>query len=125
MLGAGLSASYIVASGVVKGVGDVTMTDWGVPEHWMPFVTGAHIADLLAAFEGSSIVASAQNGHAMSPVLFPASHFAGLESLTGDGGARKLLGGAHLVEANEAMLMDIDTPDRLARLNRQTGLPHS
>lgn len=94
----------------------------------MPFVTGAHIADLLKAYEESDqsgIVASAQNGHAMPPALFPASHFAGLESLAGDGGARKFLHGAQLIEAREFMLMDIDTPDRLARLNRQTGLPRS
>ncbi len=39
-LGAGLSASYILASGVVKSVGRYTM-EWGVPEPWMPFVTGA------------------------------------------------------------------------------------
>ena len=39
-LGAGLSASYILASGVVKAVGRFTM-EWGVPEEWMPFVTGA------------------------------------------------------------------------------------
>ena len=40
LLGAGLSASYIVASGVVKAVG-LTMTKFGVPEAWMPAVTGA------------------------------------------------------------------------------------
>jgi hypothetical protein len=38
-LGAGLSASYIVASGAVKTVG-VWVLDWGVPERWMPVVTG-------------------------------------------------------------------------------------
>jgi hypothetical protein len=39
LLGAGLSASYIVASGAVKAVGK-NVLDWGVPEKWMPFVTG-------------------------------------------------------------------------------------
>ena len=38
-LGAGLSASYIVASGAVKTVGRTVM-DFGVSEYWMPFVTG-------------------------------------------------------------------------------------
>jgi MFS family permease len=38
-LGAGLSASYIVASGAVKTVG-VWVLGWGVPERWMPVVTG-------------------------------------------------------------------------------------
>lgn len=40
VLGAGLSASYIVASGAVKTVGKM-LVDAGVPEHWMPFATGA------------------------------------------------------------------------------------
>lgn len=40
VLGAGLSASFIVASGVVKAVG-VSVTQAGVPEVWMPFVVGA------------------------------------------------------------------------------------
>lgn len=39
ILGAGLSASYIVASGAVKSVG-ATLLGLGVPEAWMPFVTG-------------------------------------------------------------------------------------
>ncbi len=39
-LGAGLSASFIVSSGVVKAVGLHTINVWGVSEFWMPFVTG-------------------------------------------------------------------------------------
>lgn len=39
ILGAGLSASYIVASGAVKSVG-ATLLAHGVTEAWMPFVTG-------------------------------------------------------------------------------------
>ena len=39
LLGAGLSASYIVASGAVKSVGKTVM-DNGVSENYMPFVTG-------------------------------------------------------------------------------------
>ncbi|WP_206611162.1 DUF5690 family protein [Halobacteriovorax sp. HLS] len=39
LLGAGMSASYILASGVVKTVGKVNL-DNGVSEQWMPFVTG-------------------------------------------------------------------------------------
>lgn len=40
LLGAGLSASYIVASGIVKTVG-LWLMDLGVPEAWMPATTGA------------------------------------------------------------------------------------
>ena len=39
LLGAGLCASFIVASGFTKMVGKLLM-DAGVPELWMPFVTG-------------------------------------------------------------------------------------
>lgn len=39
ILGAGMSASYIVASGAVKSVGAV-LIERGVPEAWMPFVAG-------------------------------------------------------------------------------------
>lgn len=40
LLGAGLSASYIVASGAVKSIGRMLL-DAGVPEVWMPALTGA------------------------------------------------------------------------------------
>lgn len=40
ILGAGMSASYIVASGAVKSVGRLVL-DAGVAPSWMPFVTGA------------------------------------------------------------------------------------
>ena len=40
LLGVGLSASYILASGVVKGIGKSLLNN-GVPEFWMPFATGA------------------------------------------------------------------------------------
>ena len=46
VLGAGLSASYIVASGFVKTVGRMVM-DAGVTEFWMPFVTGVLFLPLL------------------------------------------------------------------------------
>ncbi len=42
-LGAGLSASYILASGAVKSVGKWVL-DLGVPEAWMPFATGLMFA---------------------------------------------------------------------------------
>ncbi|NBC66305.1 MAG: hypothetical protein GVY07_11715, partial [Bacteroidetes bacterium] len=40
LLGAGLSVSFIVSSGVVKSVGTWLMISWGVSEFAMPFVTG-------------------------------------------------------------------------------------
>jgi len=43
VLGVGLSASYILASGVVKSIGKALMNQ-GVSEFWMPFVVGACFA---------------------------------------------------------------------------------
>ncbi len=40
MLGAGLSASFIISSGFVKSVGKFSIDQWGVDEFWMPFMTG-------------------------------------------------------------------------------------
>lgn len=41
VLGAGLSASFIVSSGAVKSAGKVVLDSWQVPPFWMPFITGA------------------------------------------------------------------------------------
>ena len=50
LLGAGLSVSYIVASGYVKTVGRYLIDDFGVPDYWMPFATGAvFVLPLVAA----------------------------------------------------------------------------
>ncbi len=49
-LAAGLCASFIIASGVVKSVGRSLIQDWGVSEFDMPFVTGLlFVAPLLVA----------------------------------------------------------------------------
>lgn len=39
-LSAGLCASFILASGVVKSVGRELILSYGVSEYWMPFITG-------------------------------------------------------------------------------------
>jgi hypothetical protein len=41
ILGAGLTVSFIVSSGVVKSVGRSLVVEYGVPELWMPALTGA------------------------------------------------------------------------------------
>ena len=38
VLGAGVSASFIFASGFAKSVGSFVMLEWGVSQFWMPFV---------------------------------------------------------------------------------------
>lgn len=47
LLGAGLSATFIVASGMVRTVGKGLMVYWDVPEYWMPFTTGLIFTPLL------------------------------------------------------------------------------
>lgn len=48
ILGTGLCISFIVSSGAVKSVGSMLMVDCGVPEMWMPAITGALFFPLLA-----------------------------------------------------------------------------
>jgi hypothetical protein len=50
ILGAGLSASFIVSSGVVKSTGKALMLEGHVSEFWMPVVTGALYALPLLIF---------------------------------------------------------------------------
>lgn len=40
LLGAGMSASFIVASGLVKAVGKTLVESYGISEFWMPFLAG-------------------------------------------------------------------------------------
>ena len=47
LLGAGMSASFIVSSGLVKSVGRHLMDAWQVDERWMPFATGLLFVPLL------------------------------------------------------------------------------
>ena len=48
LLLAGLSTSFIVASGVVKDLGRWLMSDHGLSEEWMPFATGLLFAPLFS-----------------------------------------------------------------------------
>jgi len=47
-LGLGMSVSFIFASGWTKSVGVAVMDAWGVPELWMPAVTGLVFVPVLA-----------------------------------------------------------------------------
>ena len=48
IIGAGLCASFIVSSGVVKSVGRWLIVDHGVPDVWMPALTGLVFMPILA-----------------------------------------------------------------------------
>ena len=85
----------------------------------MPRISEAHIRHLIAAAgKRHAIVASSESDTAMPPALFGAAHFDALETQSGDRGARALLRSARLVQAAPGELIDIDTPDDLARLPR-------
>ncbi|MFQ3579700.1 MAG: DUF5690 family protein [Bacteroidales bacterium] len=50
ILAAGLSASFIISSGVVKSVGKFFLETVEIPEFWMPFVTGSVFIPILLVF---------------------------------------------------------------------------
>ena len=88
----------------------------------MPFVSAAHIDRLIAAFnplEGRSICVPTFNGKRGNPVLWGRELFAQMGGVSGDVGAKHLIGanGGLLVEVpmpDAGVLRDIDTPASLA-----------
>lgn len=89
----------------------------------MPFVTGGHITRLIsqyAARSGERIIASSHAGQPLPPAIFPKKYFQQLQRLKGGNGARSLLEMADLATAEAHILLDVDTPDELAALNRET-----
>lgn len=83
----------------------------------MPLVSARHIANLLASCPrtGERPVASALGGQLLPPALFCEPHYPSLCSLTGDQGARRLLGNAIPVEAAPNELIDLDTAEDFER----------
>ena len=89
----------------------------------MPFVSAAHIDRLIAAFnplEGRSICVPTFNGKRGNPVLWGRELFAEMGGVSGDVGAKHLIGanGDLLVEVpmpDEGVLHDVDTPASLAK----------
>lgn len=87
----------------------------------MPDVRAAHIDRLIAAFdpiEGRSICVPTFNGKRGNPVLFDRRYFTEMASLSGDTGARHMIG-AHaeavceVAMGDEGVLIDLDTPEAL------------
>jgi CTP:molybdopterin cytidylyltransferase MocA len=77
-----------------------------------PALTAQHLRDLCAAPD--STTGSGYAGKIGVPAYFPAARFADLLELRGDTGAREMLRGARVVTL-EALALDIDTEDDLAR----------
>ena len=89
----------------------------------MPRVRAVHVAALVAAFapeHGHEIVVPVNGGRRGNPVLLGRRFFAGMQGLSGDKGARGLLlrhaGAVTEVVMDEAVLIDVDTPEDLAAL---------
>ena len=108
----GLAAVPEAADGVVVCLGD------------MPGVSAAVIDRLIAAFdplEGRAICVPTWQGKRGNPVLLARRFFAEVQTISGDVGAKPLLGEypelvAEVPMPDDAVLSDIDTPDALARL---------
>jgi molybdenum cofactor cytidylyltransferase len=92
----------------------------------MPLVTGRHIERLIAAFnplEGRAIIVPTRHGKRGNPVLWSKRFFPEIAGLAGDVGAKHLIGEhaelvAEIEMDDDAILVDIDTPDALAAFER-------
>ena len=85
----------------------------------MPNVPPEHIMTLAAAFgDGGRVIASAHQGVAMPPALFPRGHWPRLAALSGGEGAKALLADAILIEADAWAMADVDTVEDLAAITR-------
>jgi molybdenum cofactor cytidylyltransferase len=93
----------------------------------MPRLGPEHFERLIAAFspvEGRAIVVPTWAGKRGNPVLWAARFFPEMKAVAGDVGARHLIGEhAEVVRevesADDAVLLDVDTPDVLARVRGQ------
>ena len=90
-----------------------------------------HLERLIAAFnplEGRAIIVPTRRGKRGNPVLWSKRFFAGMAGLAGDVGAKHLIGEhAELVAEvemdDDAVLVDIDTPEALETLRRKAPHP--
>jgi molybdenum cofactor cytidylyltransferase len=113
-LKAGIRAVPADAAGALVLLGD------------MPRIEAEHLDAMIAAFVsegGEPIVVPVHRGQRGNPVLWPAELFGEMLALDGDAGARSLLtkhahGVREIDLGTDAVLMDIDTPDALARLRQ-------
>ena len=123
----GLSTSLIAGIGALDDDTDgalVCLAD-------MPRVTGQHIDKLIAAFdpvENRAICVPTYHGKRGNPVLWGRAFFDAIGQVSGDTGARHLIGehGDQTVEVevdDDGVLYDIDTPEMLAAANQPTDAP--
>jgi molybdenum cofactor cytidylyltransferase len=97
----------------------------------MPLVAGRHIDRLIAAFnplEGRAIIVPTRRGKRGNPVLWASRFFPEMAQILGDVGARHLIGEhaelvAEVEMEDDAVLVDIDTPEALAALRHKGNPP--
>jgi molybdenum cofactor cytidylyltransferase len=89
----------------------------------MPAISSSLIDRMISAFnprDGRAICLATFNGRRGNPVLFDRSFFTELQAISGDMGARQIIEDNHKLVCtiegnNDAPLVDIDTPEALAR----------
>jgi molybdenum cofactor cytidylyltransferase len=94
----------------------------------MPRVAATDLDRMIAAFspkEGRAVVLPVHDGKRGNPVLWSAEFFPEMRKVSGDAGAKHLLGDnaeriAEIELADDRALMDVDTPEALAALRAQT-----
>jgi molybdenum cofactor cytidylyltransferase len=99
----------------------------------MPLISGRHLERLIAAFnplEGRAIIVPTRRSKRGNPVLWSKRFFAEMAGLAGDVGAKHLIGEhAELVAEvemdDDAVLVDIDTPEALEALREKRKQPAS
>ena len=91
----------------------------------MPRITAVDLDALIAAFESDKdkIVVPVNGGRRGNPVLWPRVYFQEMLQLGGDAGAKSLLAAfadsvREVTLATDAIFLDVDTPELLARLSR-------
>ena len=115
----GLAALPEDLAGVVVCLGD------------MPLISGRHLDRLIAAFnplEGRAIIVPTRRGKRGNPVLWARRFFPEMAQISGDVGARHLIGEhaelvAEIEMDDDAILVDIDTPEALAALQAKGKPP--
>jgi molybdenum cofactor cytidylyltransferase len=90
----------------------------------MPLIAGRDIDRLIAAFdplEGRAIIVPTRHGQRGNPILWSRQFLVEMLALKGDQGARRLIEEhadlvAEIEMDNDAIFIDIDTPEALAQL---------